>query len=85
MFSGIIKYNISYGGRLRASSQGPACYVDLLDRDGNYVIRDAGSGSLQGELEVPVARLWWPYLMDPEPGYMYTLQVKLLHSQTNSF
>jgi len=46
-----------------------------LDRDGNYVIRDAGSGRLQGELEVPVARLWWPYLMDPEPGYMYTLQV----------
>jgi hypothetical protein len=39
------------------------------------VIRDAGSGRLQGELEVPVARLWWPYLMDPEPGYMYTLQV----------
>jgi beta-glucuronidase len=60
---------------LRATSQGPACYVDLLDQDGNYVIRDAGSGRLQGELEVPVARLWWPYLMDPEPGYMYTLQV----------
>ncbi|PSN44377.1 Beta-glucuronidase [Blattella germanica] len=47
-------YNVTYGGRLRASSQGPACYVDLLDRDGNYVIRDAGSGRLQGELEVPV-------------------------------
>ncbi|KAJ9592381.1 hypothetical protein L9F63_015949 [Diploptera punctata] len=73
--TGIIKYNVTYGGRLRASSQGPSCYVDLLDRDGNYIIRDAGSGRLQGELEVPVARLWWPYLMDPEPGYMYTLQV----------
>jgi beta-glucuronidase len=46
-----------------------------LDRESNYVIRDAGFGQLQGELEVPVARLWWPYLMDPEPGYMYTLQV----------
>lgn len=68
-------YNVTYGGLLRATSQGPACYVDLLDRDGNYIIRDAGSGQLQGELEVPVARLWWPYLMDPEPGYMYTLQV----------
>ncbi|XP_021938962.1 beta-glucuronidase [Zootermopsis nevadensis] len=79
--TGIIMYNVTYGGLLRATSQGPACYVDLLDRDGNYIIRDAGSGQLQGELEVPVARLWWPYLMDPEPGYMYTLQVRLSAQQ----
>ena len=31
-----------------------------------------------GILEVPKANFWWPYLMDPNPGYLYTLQVELL-------
>ena len=25
--------------------------------------------------------LWWPYLMDPEPGYLYTLEVTATNGQ----
>ncbi|PSN44367.1 Beta-glucuronidase [Blattella germanica] len=47
--------------------------VNLLDKDGSYVLQNVSGTS--GTLEVPHAKLWWPYLMDPAPGYMYTLEV----------
>lgn len=36
----------------------------------------AVSDGCSGTLAVAAPKLWWPYLMDPEPGYLYTLQVK---------
>ncbi|XP_069689775.1 beta-glucuronidase-like [Periplaneta americana] len=70
--TGVIEYSVSVEGH---SSGNSTVLVSLVDRDGNYVIRDvAGS---QGELQVPEARLWWPYLMDSDPGYLYTLEIRL--------
>ncbi|KAJ4432164.1 hypothetical protein ANN_20780 [Periplaneta americana] len=66
---GVIEYSVTVEGH---SSGNSTVLVSLVDRDGSYVIRDvAGS---QGELQVPEARLWWPYLMDSDPGYLYTLE-----------
>jgi hypothetical protein len=48
--------------------------VSLLDRDGNHVIRDVEK--FKENLEVPQAKLWWPYLMDPDPAYLYILEVR---------
>ncbi|GLG94854.1 Beta-glucuronidase [Gryllus bimaculatus] len=73
---GVVFYNISYGGYIQPASE-PTCYVDLLDKDGNIVVADNGQGDLQGRLDVPNAKLWWPYLMHENPGYLYTLQVRL--------
>lgn len=30
---------------------------------------------VKGSLQVPLARLWWPQLMHPDPGYLYQLEV----------
>ncbi|KAM4046253.1 beta-glucuronidase [Anomaloglossus baeobatrachus] len=30
-----------------------------------------------GQLKVANANLWWPYLMDENPGYLYSLEVKI--------
>ncbi|KAJ9589256.1 hypothetical protein L9F63_017538, partial [Diploptera punctata] len=67
--NGIIKYSITIGNNNENSSN---VLVSVLDRDGNYIIRDVNA--TEGELVIPQAKLWWPYLMDPEPAYLYSLQ-----------
>ena len=47
----------------------------LFDKTGTEVVSDT---VLQGTLTVQNASLWWPYLMDPNPGYLYTLQIQLI-------
>ena len=75
-FVGVIGYNVSVVG---GSTNDTTVSVSLLDRDGNYVIRDVEK--YQENLKVPQAKLWWPYLMDPEPAYLYTLEVRTTTSR----
>jgi beta-glucuronidase len=70
LFVGLIEYNVSVGGE---SAYHSTVSVSLLDQDDNYIIRDIRG--YEGNLRVPQAKLWWPYLMDPEPAYLYTLEV----------
>nr|CAD7587641.1 unnamed protein product [Timema genevievae] len=71
--TGVIEYNVSYNGYDQSYSS-PLCFVDLLDREGKFVARDITT--LAGRIEIDSPRLWWPYLMDSEPGYLYTLQIR---------
>lgn len=51
--------------------------VKLYDADDNFITSVDGEDSA---IKVPNAKLWWPYLMNPEgttPGYLYTLQIEL--------
>ncbi|XP_026682496.1 beta-glucuronidase-like [Diaphorina citri] len=43
--------------------------------------RNFVNSGLSGTIEVPNARLWWPYLMNSEAGYLYTLQARLTGAQ----
>ncbi|XP_069689806.1 beta-glucuronidase-like [Periplaneta americana] len=70
--TGIITYKVTAGEN---PSGTPEASVSLVDRDGNYVIQDVAG--LEGKLEVPQAKLWWPFLMDTDPAYLYTLEVRL--------
>lgn len=52
--------------------------VSIFDRNGTKVA--AGSAETPNEfhsLVVPSAKLWWPYLMHSDPGYLYELEVRL--------
>jgi beta-glucuronidase len=71
LFVGIIDYNVRTGG---GPTNHTTVSVSLLDQDGNYVIRDVVGH--EGNLQVPQAKLWWPYLMDPDPAYLYTVEVR---------
>lgn len=62
-------YNITY-----YNVQPIACSVLLLNAD-NIVMTKQASLFGTGVLKVYNPKLWWPYLMDPNPGYLYTLQV----------
>ncbi|XP_008583239.1 PREDICTED: beta-glucuronidase [Galeopterus variegatus] len=48
--------------------------VRLLDAEGKVVAQGTGG---QGQLQVPSAHLWWPYLMHEHPAYLYSLEVRL--------
>ncbi|XP_016046770.1 beta-glucuronidase isoform X2 [Erinaceus europaeus] len=48
--------------------------VFLLDEDSKVVAKGTGG---RGQLRVPGAHLWWPYLMHERPAYLYSLEVKL--------
>jgi hypothetical protein len=68
--AGVIEYDVDVGGDY---AERATVSVSLLDRDGNYIIRNVEGN--KGNLQVPQARLWWPYLMHPDPAYLYTLEV----------
>ncbi|TGZ41800.1 Beta-glucuronidase [Temnothorax longispinosus] len=71
---GIVKYIIQPAG-LR-EGEIPICRVTLHDAEHTLAIKEPVYG-LSGTLKVPLARLWWPRGMDPKPGYLYTLEVRL--------
>lgn len=51
--------------------------VRILDRWGVAVTNTSSDGSLAGHVDVADAKLWWPYLMSTEPGYLYTVEFEL--------
>ncbi|XP_032683904.1 beta-glucuronidase isoform X1 [Odontomachus brunneus] len=71
---GIVKYIIQPAGLREGET--PICSVTLHDAEDTLAIKEPVYG-LSGTLKVPLARLWWPRGMDPKPGYLYTLEVKL--------
>ncbi|XP_032120662.1 beta-glucuronidase isoform X5 [Sapajus apella] len=67
--AGLVNYQIS----VKRGSQFEL-EVRLLDAENKVVA--AGTGT-QGQLKVPGANLWWPYLMHELPAYLYSLEVRL--------
>lgn len=74
---GIVKYVISAAGM--REREVPVCRVRLLDAEDNLAIKEPAY-EMKGSLKVPDAKLWWPRNMDPNPGYMYILEVTQFHS-----
>lgn len=51
--------------------------VQIRDKEGEIVANAtaSSSGDIKGYIEIDDVKPWWPYLMHPEPGYLYTLEV----------
>lgn len=50
-------------------------HISLIDREGNVIIEDDKLSEIEDTILLRDPKLWWPYLMDSDPGYLYTLQV----------
>ncbi|XP_047504358.1 beta-glucuronidase isoform X1 [Pieris napi] len=68
--TGFVVYNVTY-----KSASNVQCVIQLCDKNGTQV---AGSQDCAGLMEVGNANFWWPYLMHPEPGYLYTFKASLI-------
>lgn len=66
--SGIVNYKVSVQGATSATVK-----VTLIDKDGRSV---ASSSEQSGVLKVVDVKLWWPYLMHVDPGYLYSMEVR---------
>lgn len=69
---GIVKYKVEYQNKLRDLSSVPQCTVTVFAKDGTKVTSVTG---VSGKIHIPKANFWWPYLTNPSPGYLYTLEV----------
>nr|XP_042713734.1 beta-glucuronidase isoform X2 [Chrysemys picta bellii] len=67
--SGMVRYQVLVRGNTRYSLS-----LNLREKEGKVVA--TGEGPI-GELKVVEPKLWWPYLMHENPGYLYYLEVKL--------
>ncbi|KAB5522439.1 hypothetical protein PHYPO_G00159550 [Pangasianodon hypophthalmus] len=67
--TGFVNYNVTPGDSAKSSVK-----VTLTDKEGRCV---ATSDGALGVLKVPEVNLWWPYLMHQNPGYLYSMEVKL--------
>ncbi|XP_068220968.1 beta-glucuronidase [Palaemon carinicauda] len=72
--TGIINYKITHVGDNLAK-----CSIRILDKNDTEV---AGTSGCEGSLEIPDAKLWWPFLMSEDPGYLYMLQAVLVVGTT---
>ncbi|XP_071495479.1 beta-glucuronidase-like [Diadema antillarum] len=70
---GLVQYNVTVGG---VNSSKVTALVDLLEEDGAQV---GFSKELVAALNVPNAKLWWPYTMRNESAYLYTLKVTVFY------
>ncbi|XP_055625707.1 beta-glucuronidase isoform X2 [Toxorhynchites rutilus septentrionalis] len=66
-----VKSNLNFSNDLQVT-------VKVMDKNGTVVGTDSAAGAgLNGVVVVNNVKLWWPYLMHAEPGYMYTMQITL--------
>lgn len=69
LFPGLVSYIVSVKGAVTA-----ALKVTLMDKQGHCV---ASSNGPFGVLKVQDVKLWWPYLTHENPGYLYSMEVRL--------
>lgn len=62
--------NVNQTEHLRAS-------VMIYDKEQNLIATQMADDKLEGIVNIDNVRLWWPFLMDPEPAYLYTMEIHL--------
>lgn len=45
-------------------------YIQIKDKDGIVVANTTTDNALNGFIDIYDVNLWWPYLMDPNPGQL---------------
>ncbi|XP_054289070.1 beta-glucuronidase isoform X2 [Macrosteles quadrilineatus] len=74
-----VNYNLFYKGAPEKSSVNIT--VTVISREGERSYESAmiedGPGNVSGAVEIQNPKLWWPYLMASDPGYLYTVELKL--------
>lgn len=57
------------------STAGPVqCYVEIKNQEEGFV---TGGQGCQGSFSITAPNPWWPNMMSPTPGYLYTLDVSV--------
>jgi beta-glucuronidase len=57
--------------------------IKILDKDGYQVGESVASEDLKGIVTINNVKPWWPYLMHEAPGYLYTMEVRLVAKRSD--
>ncbi|KAF6203624.1 hypothetical protein GE061_001956, partial [Apolygus lucorum] len=83
--TGIVYFNVTYKGLVQPRNT-VECKVTILDAQSKPVgvdlIHDTTGAGFLGKIDIPEAQLWWPYLMNANPGYLYTLEARITTKQS---
>ncbi|KAH8348726.1 hypothetical protein KR084_010196, partial [Drosophila pseudotakahashii] len=80
---GIVRYRMWLAGKSTSKlKRNYYVRVQLQDQQGEVVAQKVSRHPFKGRLRVRHARAWWPYLMDPQPGYLYRLQLELFEGDS---
>lgn len=71
--TGIIQFNVITSAK---TIDNPKLFIEIIDKNDFLIANE--TTQLTGEIQIPNAHLWWPYLMNPEYGYLYTMKVSFL-------
>lgn len=63
---------LNYHVEAESSDGDVSCFVELRDAEANLV---AGGSNCQSQLDIPNPKIWWPFTMDANPGYLHQLVV----------
>uniref|UniRef100_A0A8D0CSV2 Beta-glucuronidase n=1 Tax=Sander lucioperca TaxID=283035 RepID=A0A8D0CSV2_SANLU len=74
--TGLVYYKVSVQGAATATLK-----ATLMDKNGRCV---ASSSEPSGVLKVVDVNLWWPYLMHENPAYLYSMEVRLMATDSRS-
>ncbi|XP_050511632.1 beta-glucuronidase isoform X1 [Diabrotica virgifera virgifera] len=72
--TGIVSYKINLNSNENSKNKLISYKVTVLDKNNNKVGENVEAS---GNISIPDAHLWWPYLMHDDPGYCYRLKVEI--------
>uniref|UniRef100_A0A1B0CV53 Beta-glucuronidase n=4 Tax=Lutzomyia longipalpis TaxID=7200 RepID=A0A1B0CV53_LUTLO len=72
--TGIINYKIMAND---TDDDSLVAFVQICDADDNVVATNTTPVNEQASIEIRNVKPWWPYLMHPQPGYLYKMEVFL--------
>lgn len=94
LFIGVLNYSITISGyesnevneeSIQSTSGLYYLHLQLRDKMGDIVVKQkCKEMPFNGTLIIDDVNLWWPYLMHPEYGYLYTFEVYLHSANDNS-
>lgn len=79
--SGLVDYKIILSENVTNTNSNVK--ITVYDRNNSIAGESLADENLNGEILIKNAKLWWPHLMHAEPGYLYTIEVKLLNNNTD--
>lgn len=50
----------------------------MRDKEGNIVANKSSKIELNSYIDIENVRPWWPYLMNDDVAYLYTMEVRYL-------
>lgn len=75
-FAGLISFQVVYASKIKDDQTVVSCKVVLSSKTEKEI---STIEQCSGQFKVDSPKLWWPYLMNPSPGYLYDLKVSLFN------